>query len=162
MTTETKRIKNDAGQDYKKLRILIRQLSTLITKARDRELAGFGFTSVQSAVLFHLVHEDKNITIGMLADLMLIESHTASGLVKRMEEQGLIKILKPKGHRNRRYLTITKKGQLSYEKSEEASAIDELISHIPSLQRKETIKCLQTLREMIIKHLSIENKIYYP
>jgi DNA-binding MarR family transcriptional regulator len=160
--TTAKRAEHNAENDYIKLRILIRQLSLLITKARDRELSEIGITSVQSAVLFNLLNMGKNATVGMLADRMLIESHTASGLVKRMEEQGLINILSPQGHRNRKYLKITAKGKRSYELSQEKDCFNRIFLTIPSAQCQELIKSLQLLREMILKHLSIEEKIIYP
>ncbi len=149
---------NNISNDYLKLRIIIRQLSLLITKARDRELSDIGITSVQSAVLFHLLHTEQKATIGSIAELMFIESHGASGLAKRMEEQGLIRILKPKGHRNRKYLKITAKGKRCYELGEENDKIENLFSIIPPEQCHEIIKSFQALRAMILQYLSTEKQ----
>ena len=149
---------NNIADDYLKLRIIIRQLSLLITKARDRELDDIGITSVQSAVLFHLLHAEKKSTIGSIAELLFIESHGASGLAKRMEEQGLIKILKPQGHRNRKYLKITAKGKRCYQLGEENDKIKNLFSIIPPEQCHKIVKSFQALRTMILQYLSTEKQ----
>jgi DNA-binding MarR family transcriptional regulator len=148
--------------DSKPLRILIGQLCQLITKARDRELQQIGITSVQSAALFHILNIGKSATIGMLADRMLIESHTASGLVKRMATQGLIQIVVPKGMGNRKFLIATSKGKRCYKMASQLSAIDDIFSDMTPDQLQNTIKSFKLAREKILRCLSMENKSYYP
>ena len=147
---------------YTELRILIFQLSLLLGKARDRELLEVGITNVQSAALMYIFMMGKNTTIGILADKLLVENHSASQLVKRMQEYGLIMIDSHKNQRNKKYLKLTPKGKRCLDLAMQKHAVSDLLATIPPEQCQKTIKQLKLIKETILNHSTLNNKEQYP
>ena len=64
---------------------------TVLERAREMELSRVGITLPQAAALYFLGTARETLTPTKLARLTYKEPHTISGLLNRMEEQGLIK-----------------------------------------------------------------------
>jgi len=83
---------------------------TVLERAREMELSRVGITLPQAAVLYFLGTARETLTPTKLARLTYKEPHTASGLLNRMEEQGLIKKTKDLKRKNLVRVSLTKKG----------------------------------------------------
>ena len=84
---------------------------TVLERAREMELFRVGVTLPQAAVLYFLGTARETLTPTKLARLNYKEPHTISGLLNRMEEQGLIKKTKDLKRKNLVRVSLTKKGE---------------------------------------------------
>ncbi len=79
-----------SDEDYLLLR-LISQAWHAMHKMRNRELAPLDISGRQAAVLILIVAAGDTITAYKISKWMILEPHTISQLLKRMEKSGLIK-----------------------------------------------------------------------
>ena len=84
---------------------------TVLERAREMELSRVGITLPQAAALYFLGTARETLTPTKLARLTYKEPHTISGLLNRMEEQGLIKKTKDLKRKNLVRVSLTKKGE---------------------------------------------------
>ena len=84
---------------------------TVLERAREMELSRVGITLPQAAVLYFLGTARETLTPTKLARLTYKEPHTISGLLNRMEKQGLIKKTKDLKRKNLVRVSLTKKGE---------------------------------------------------
>lgn len=84
---------------------------TVLERAREMELSRVGLTLPQAAVLYFLGTARETLTPAKLARLTYKEPHTISGLLNRMEDQGLIKKTKDLKRKNLVRVSLTKKGE---------------------------------------------------
>lgn len=83
----------------------------VLERAREVELAKAGLSLAQAGVLYFLKDAREPLTPSKLARLMYKEPHTMSGLISRMEAQGLVKKTKNLGRKNLVRVSLTKKGE---------------------------------------------------
>ena len=83
----------------------------VLERAREVELAKAGLSLAQAGVLYFLKDAKEPLTPSKLARLMYKEPHTMSGLISRMEAQGLVKKTKNLGRKNLVRVSLTKKGE---------------------------------------------------
>jgi len=84
---------------------------TVLERAREMELSRVGITLPQAAVLYFLGTARETLTPTKLARLTYKEPHTISGLLNRMEKQGLIKKTKDLKRKNLVRVSLVKKGE---------------------------------------------------
>ena len=84
---------------------------TVLERAREMELSRIGITLPQAAVLYFLGTARETLTPTKLARLTYKEPHTISGLLNRMEKQGLIKKTKDLKRKNLVRVSLAKKGE---------------------------------------------------
>lgn len=84
---------------------------TVLERAREMELSRVGITLPQAAVLYFLGTARETLTPTKLARLTYKEPHTISGLLNRMEKQGLIKKTKDLKRKNLVRVSLAKKGE---------------------------------------------------
>ncbi|MDD5191488.1 MAG: MarR family transcriptional regulator, partial [Dehalococcoidales bacterium] len=114
-------------QDYN-LWALLRQTRDAMVKARDRELEKHGSSTIQAAVLFTIQDIGPEATPAEISRRMVREPHSISGLLSRMEKQGLIKRVKDLPKKNMVRVTLTAKGKEAYEYSTQRAAMYEIMS----------------------------------
>src|SRR4030042_5989847 len=103
-------------QDYN-LWVLLRQTRDAMVKARGRELEKYGISSIQAAVLFTIQAIGAEATPAEISRRLVREPHSVSGLLNRMEKQGLITRVKDLPKRNMVRVVMTNKGREAYEQS---------------------------------------------
>jgi DNA-binding MarR family transcriptional regulator len=117
---------------------------TVLERAREMELSRVGITLPQAAVLYFLGTARETLTPTKLARLTYKEPHTISGLLNRMEKQGLIKKTKDLKRKNLVRVSLAKKGE---ELSKRLLSERVVINITSCLSKKE----LDTLNEMTDK-----------
>jgi DNA-binding MarR family transcriptional regulator len=150
---------NDRDYD---LWVLVRQTRDAIIKAREKELVQSGISSIQAAVLFTLQAIGNEATPAEISRRLVREPHSVSGLLSRMEKQGLIKKVKNLPRKNMVRVTITEKGQAAYHKSAERASMHEVMAILSENERKELWTLLEKLRDKSLKLAGIGYTLPFP
>ncbi|MCX6011978.1 MAG: helix-turn-helix domain-containing protein, partial [Chloroflexi bacterium] len=79
------------NQEEYQLWVLLHRTSYAMRRAREYELKEAGVSGIQATVLILIKSAEKPLTIGDITKALFREPHTVSGLLSRMEKQGLIK-----------------------------------------------------------------------
>jgi DNA-binding MarR family transcriptional regulator len=88
-----------------------------LDRAREIELEKIGVTTIQADVLHALKTANEPVTPTKLSRWLYREPHTISGLINRMEQQGLVRKSKDLGKKNLVRVTLTKKGVQAYQQT---------------------------------------------
>ena len=88
----------------------------VLERAREVELAQASLSLAQAGVLYFLKDAKEPLTPSKLARLMYKEPHTISGLISRMEAQGLVSKTKNLGRKNLVRVSLTKKGEEAFKR----------------------------------------------
>ena len=148
-------------RDYE-LWVLLHQTSDIIARARDDELRGFGVSEVQAAVLFVVKNAQVPVTPAEISRWLFREPHTVSGLLNRMVKQGLIKKEKNLERKNLIRVTLTKKGEEAYQRSEEQRGIQKILSTLSQKERDNLRAHLGKLRSKGLKELGLKRQLPFP
>ena len=117
---------------------------TVLERAREIELGQAGVSLPQAEVLHFLKTAKEPLTPSKLARFMHREPHTASGLLDRMEKQGLVKKTKDLKRKNMVRVTLTKKGEEAFKRQVNVRTVRDITSCLSS-------KELVTLNELLDK-----------
>jgi len=162
-------VRNDAGasdalsgdHDYN-LWVLMRQTRDAMTRARERELEKAGISSIQAAVLFTIQAIGPEATPAEISRRLVREPHSVSGLLSRMEKQGLIKRVRDLPKRNMVRVVMTAKGQHAYEQSTQRRAMHDIMGALTEAERKELGSYLERLRTRAMKIAGIGHELPFP
>lgn len=122
-----------------------------IGRLRDLELATIGITREQAMILQTLHASNGKSTIGNISDSIMRRTHSISTMVRRMEKQGLVRIIK---HAKQKELevAITSKGRQLREKITKKT-IDAIFS---VLSQEERMSLSLSLKLLLVKARSLE------
>lgn len=148
-------------QDYN-LWVLMRQTRDAMTKAREKELGRYGISSIQAAVLFTVQAIGSEATPAEISRRLVREPHSVSGLLVRMEKQGLIKRVKNLPRRNMVRVVMTKKGEAAYDLSTRRNTMHEIMTVLADDERKSLWDNLEKLRDKALKLAGIEHELPFP
>jgi len=155
------RFMESTDQDYN-LWALFRQTRDAMVKARDRELEKHGTSTIQAAVLFTVQDIGPDATPAEISRRLVREPHSISGLLSRMEKQGLIKRVKDLPKRNMVRITLTQKGKELYEYSTQRITMHETFSAISDEEKRVLWDYLQRLRDKAFKLAGISYEMPFP
>jgi DNA-binding MarR family transcriptional regulator len=131
--------------------VLMDRARSAISRSRELELAVYGITPEQAAILHTLQGQKGAATIAEIADMTVRQYNSVTTLVNRMAKNGLVK--KKRSSRDKKYIvSITSKGQSTYEKLTRKSY--EMAFSCLSLEDKQKLflylkKLLETGRKML-------------
>ena len=148
-------------QDYE-LWWLILHTRRAMYKARARELLQYGITPEEAGVLFITQAIGWRATPAEISRWLLREPHSTSGLLRRMEEKGLVKRVKDLERRNLIRVTITKKGHEAYNQSTKRGSIHRIISAISKEDCQKMKACLEKLWVKALKEIGTSYKPPFP
>ena len=148
-------------QDYN-LWVLMRQTRDAMTKARERELEKYGISSIQAAVLFTVQSIGVEATPAEISRRLVREPHSVSGLLSRMEKQGLIKRVKDLPKRNMLRVVMTEKGETAYDQSTKRTTMHEIIGILSENERRRLWDDLEKLRDKSMKLAGIGHELPFP
>ena len=129
---------------------------TILERARELELGQAGLSLPQAAVIYFLKIAREPLTPSKLSRLIYKEPHTLSGLLSRMEAQGLVKKTKDLKRKNLVRVSLTKKGEESFKRQVNVRTVRNVTSCLSSkelaslneLLDKLYAKGIELLREM--------------
>lgn len=133
---------------------ILREIKVLINKCLKNRLQE-NFTMPQTMVIYNLVQEGK-LKISVLSKKMGLTNSTVSGIVDRLEEQGVVTRERSSTDRRVVYVDLTpeyKKKTLDMNNNLN-NFLNEILADIPPEKMKEILSSLSTLKEALQKHLA--------
>jgi DNA-binding MarR family transcriptional regulator len=123
--------------DYRALAMFRRTLrSFLHFSSEAAAAAGLEPQQYQALLALRGAADGKAMTVGELADELLIRPHSAVGLVTRLEKQGLVARERSSSDRRLVFVALTPRG-------------DELLSGLAAAHKEELRKAVPALRTLI-------------
>jgi len=147
----------DSDEDYT-LWFLLRQACDAALRARDKELSRYGISVEEAAVLFVVQANGERATPSEISRWLFREPHSTSGLIIRMEKDGLVRKLNDLERKNMLRVVMTEKGREAYEESTARKSIHRMMSSLSEDERQLMRSCLEKLRNEALKELSVERK----
>jgi DNA-binding MarR family transcriptional regulator len=148
-------------RDYN-LWVLLRQTRDAMVKARERELEKVGISSIQAAVLFTIQSIGTEATPAEISRRLVREPHSVSGLLNRMEKQGIIRRAKDLPKRNMVRVVVTDKGREAYEQSTKRLSMHEIMAALSEEERNRMWGYLEKLRDKAMKLAGIGYELPFP
>jgi MarR family transcriptional regulator, organic hydroperoxide resistance regulator len=155
MGTKTSRQKE--GQ----LWTLLNRTHHAMWRAREKELAGMDISMIQSGVLFVVSNIDEPVTPAMLSRYLYREPHTISGLLSRMEKQGLVKRVRDLKRKNQVRVELTQKGKKAYEQQSKAGVVNKIVTNLSPEERANLSVYLEKLRTSALTELRAQSPLPY-
>ena len=134
---------------------LIRNLSHLLGKVRDRELSQYGITVTQSGILYMIKALGERANPGNIARVLFREPTTVSNTLIRMEKEGLVKRVKDSRRRSQVRITLTEKGERAYQDSTRRESIKRVMSQLPEERCQQIESCLGDIRTAVMHDLGL-------
>ncbi len=115
----------------------------ILRKESERALSAWQVTVSQATVLGLLAEAGQPLSVGKLAELMLLESPSVTNLVDRMCESGLVERLKDPHDRRKALVRLTNKGRQVHDKVRaSAAAVSDELFGVLSDKKREALKLL--------------------
>ena len=134
-----------------KLWVMLEQAQSAVFAAREKELAQYGISPMKAAVLFIVKSIGSKATPAEIARWILRKSHTVSGLLDRMEKDGLITKAKNLPKKNLVRVTITPKGHKALLQATKREYVRRIFAAIPEKDRQQLYDQLEKLRDKGLK-----------
>lgn len=146
-----------ADRDYTLLTSLL-QVGDIFVKIRERELLQQNLSATSAQILFLVDAMGKDVTPAKISRMLLREPHSVSGILMRMEKQGLIKRAKNMERKNLIRVTLTAKGENALKQAMKKEGIKHVMAKLSEEQRKQLKQALATLKEAGMKELNLSPK----
>ncbi|MCX6012418.1 MAG: MarR family transcriptional regulator [Chloroflexi bacterium] len=145
MKKQTK-ITNIASAEYEnEIWVLLYKTAYLIRRCREIELSRSDTSWIQSSVLYKIKNSPIPPTPADISRLLFRKPHTISGLLTRMEKQGLITKTKDEKKRNMVRILLTEKGEELLRISSNSPIIEEVMQNLSETKQKQLNSALQNL-----------------
>ena len=132
---------------------LLSEARDAIVRVRETEASQFSISAMQTHVLFYVQAIDGPVTPAQLSRYLFRESQSVSGILNRMEKQGLVKRVKDLDRKNQVRVVITDKGRQAYNQSTQRKSIQRIISSLSEEERLRLKSFLQTLKDRALREL---------
>ena len=137
-----------------RLRALLDRTNYAISRIRDIELAQYKLRTVQVAVLFSLLTENRGMTIQEIANCDLKNHNAVSNLISRMEKRGLVKReFNPEDEKT--YVYITEEGKSLYSQAS-ALSLEMVFSVLSDSEKKQFEAILEKLKKQSRAMLGVD------
>jgi len=149
-------------RDYLLWRLLM-QTRNAILKLRAKELSLYGLTPRQAGI-FGLLGATKGDTNAYrMAKWLLLEPHTVSASLNRMEAKGIIKksTVNESGRKTSKF-ELTDKGWEAYHKIMRFESIPKVLEVVTDEEREALSSTLRKLRDETLRQIGIRTKLPYP
>ena len=137
---------------------LLRQTWSAIQKVAERKLAKLGLTPEQVDVLWICRDYPAPLIPAEIARLIFREEQTVTGLLNRMEREGLLKRVPKRKGKPFTEVKITDKGREAASAGVEIalSLIAEIMSTLSTTEQEELQRLLQVLQRKVAEMLQVE------
>lgn len=147
--------------DYN-LWLFLAQVRTVMLRARQMEVSRYGITASQASVLFVVNALGDKAMPAEISRWLFRQSHSVSGILNRMEKQGLVRRVKDLGKKNLVRVVLTEKGREVYANCTKREAMHRIMPSLSGEQRQQLIACLENLRDATLKYLGEEQELPFP
>ena len=142
--------------------VLLHQTRDVFHKVREKEVARYGITATQCAVLFIISSLGNKATPTMISRWLLREPHSISSILARMEKQGFIRKERNPENPAESLIILTDKGQQAYEKTSDITLINEIFGCLSEEEKRGLVSSLMKLRNNALRNLFEMNYTPYP
>ena len=142
--------------------VLIRQTSTALFRARQRELKPYGVLPRQAAVLQAICSIGKKSTPSKVSRWVFREPHTVSSMLNTMQKEGLITKTRDLEKRNLVRISLTPKGKEIHRQARKRKDVHNIIGHLSQEQRQQLKSALNVIIDEAIKRAGISHKRDFP
>jgi DNA-binding MarR family transcriptional regulator len=123
-------------------RLLLGKARRLLAKASQQELAPYNITPQQANVLLIIDELGDKVSFAKLAELTERRMNSMSVLIKRMENDGLLKRVKVKSKSNQLTFKLTEKGLNTCKYAKKIESIKTIMSALTEEERQQFISLL--------------------
>lgn len=148
-------------RDYE-LWVLLHQACDAMNRARANELRQVGISGAQAAVLFIVKAMKVPATPGEISRWLFREPHTVSGLLDRMEKQGLVRKVKDLERKTLVRVVITERGEEAYRRSTQMKVIHKTLSCLSPKERDNLRAYAKTLRNKALGEYAVGYQLPFP
>ena len=145
-----------------KLWVLLSQTCHAIVTASENELRQIGISSGQAAVLSIVKTVTVPATPAEISRWLFRQPHTVSGLLNRMEKQGLVRKVNDLERKNMIRIVITEKGEQAYQRSRGVKVIRKILPCLSPEERDNLRTYLETLRNKALGEIGIKYQLPFP
>jgi DNA-binding MarR family transcriptional regulator len=142
--------------DYFYLWVLMAQTQDALARARDRDYSRFDLTNERRAVLYIIDRNGGAATPVDIARDLFRELHSVTGLLKRMDDAGLVSRHKGTG-RSKVEVRLTDKGRELLEASRVAETDERIFSVLTKRERERLAHSLLKVRGRVLDDLGIRD-----
>ena len=146
-----------ADKDYTLLTSLL-QVADLFVKIRERELLPQNLSATAAEILFLVEAMGKDVTPAKISRMLLREPHSVSGILMRMEKNGLLKRTKNMERKNLIRITLTARGEKALSQAMKQTGTAHVLSKLTDDQRSKLKRTLNVLKEAGIAELHLNPK----
>lgn len=133
-----------------------------IGKARHKELAEFGVSGDATSVMFCVTQLGKEATPSAISRQLIVEPHSVSQLLTRLERDGLVRRVKDLEFKNRVRIELTRDGKDIYRKSLRRRSTKKIMSALTADEREQIWLLLAKLRDAALKQIGKKPIFVYP
>ncbi len=142
--------------------LLLEQTRNAIYKARSLELEQYGVSPVQAGVMFVIYAMGGKTRPADIARWLVREPHSISGLLSRMETDGLLKREPDPDRRNAVSISLTEYGSGICLKTFQRESVKQILSCLDEDERKQLLSSLIHLRDRALKDRRMRSKPPFP
>ncbi|MBE9505632.1 MAG: MarR family transcriptional regulator [Chloroflexi bacterium] len=142
--------------------LLLEQTRNAIFKARELELEQFGISLAQAAVMFVIQTTGGRARPAEIARWLVREPHSISGLLTRMERDGLLRREPDPERKNSVSIVLTAEGQDICDKTFRRESVRQAFGGLSDEERKELVGSLIRLRDRALKDRRVRNRPPFP
>ena len=121
-------------------------------KARYSEIRGLDITPMELALLTIVNGLGGAATPAEISQLIMRNRSTVSGLLNRMERNGLIERSEHEKNKKLRNVTVTKKGQDALDQAVRSDVLDDITGSLSDEDFKQLWQLLEKLQGLALKH----------
>ncbi len=148
-------------EDYE-LWVLLDQTCAAMMRAKENELRPAGISGMQAAVLFIVKTVKGPATPAEISRWLFREPHSVSGLLNRMEKDGLVRKVKDLDRKNLIRVALTEKGEEAYQRSREMKVISEILSCLTRKKKENLRTYLEALRSKAVGEIGVRRQLPFP
>jgi len=142
--------------------LLLEQTRNAVYKARELELEQYGVSASQAGVMSVLDAMGGRTRPAEIARWLVREPHSISGLLTRMEKDGLLQRVPDPERRNAVSIVLTQKGQEICDKVFLRESVRQILSVLDDEQRRQLTDVLLIVRDRALKDRRTRNRPPYP
>ena len=132
---------------------LFSKVRRAIWKASERELAEHDITPEQAGILYILRHVLKNPSQSDISRQILIEHHTISGSLRRMEAKGLVKRIVDGKRKSVIRVSLTAKGKHACDIAVARHSVNNVMDALTTEEKEQLASLLQKMLEKSLEEL---------
>ena len=146
------------GEQYYELWFLLAQTRDAIFKAREKELDRYHISATQAAALSVIQDIGGKVTPTEISRRLFREPYSVSGLLSRMEKEGLIRKARDLDKKNMVRVVLTDKGNQFCQQSAVRKSIGNIMSSLSEEECQQLKLYLERLQGKAFEEIAVNHK----